>query len=135
MNSNNTDLKSQEKTDQKAKELSDKNAKSLVTRISETIRFQEWIDRLDKKDQKLDPAKRKKKWTIILCASFLLYLGSFIIFPKPAITHEPIQPVSEGNPEIEKNLKRKKSLSFEMPVDSFENALKQEIHEKLPEKK
>ena len=106
-----------------------KQSKNLVNRISEAIRFQEWIDRMDRKDQKLDPAKRKKKWTIILCASFLIYVISFFIFPKPAITYEPIQPVSEGNPDIAKTLKHKKSLSFEMPVDSFETILKQEIHE------
>ena len=112
-----------------------KNSKSLVTRISEAIRFQEWVDRMDQKDKILDPAKRKKKWMLILGVTFFLYLLSFFVFPKPAITHEPIQSVGEGTPEIEKNLKRKKSLSFEMPVDSFENALKQKIHEKLPEKK
>ena len=124
MKSNNEDM-----TSNKKKSETDKNTKSLVTRISETIRFHEWIDRMDQKDQKLDPAKRKKKWTIILCASFILYLISFFVFPKPAITYEPIQPVSEGNPDIAKTLKRKKSLSFEMPVDSFETILKQEIHE------
>lgn len=112
-----------------------KNSKSLVARIGEAIRFQEWIDRMDQKDKTLDPQKRKRKWMIILAASFLVYLLSFFVFPKPAITHEPIQSVGEGTPEIEKNLKRKKSLSFEMPVDSFENALKQEIHESIPEKK
>ena len=112
-----------------------KQSKNLVMRISEAIRFNEWIDRLDQKDQKLDPAKRKKKWTIILCISFLIYLISFLVFPKPVLIHEPIQPVSEGNPDIAKTLKRKKSLSFEMPVDSFETILKQEIHESIPEKK
>jgi len=113
-----------------------KDSKSLVTRISEAIRFQEWVDRMDQEDKALDPKRRKRKWMIILGASFLIYLLSFFFFPKPAITHEPIQPVSEGsNAEGAKTLKRKKSLSFEMPVDSFENALKQEIHEKLPEKK
>jgi hypothetical protein len=113
-----------------------KHKKNLVTRISEAIRFHEWIDRMDQKDKTLDPKRRKKKWTIILGASFLIYLLSFFVFPKPAITHEPIQPVSEdSNAQGAKTLKRKKSLSFEMPVDSFENALKQEIHEKLPEKK
>ena len=106
-----------------------------MIRISEAIRFHEWVDRMDRKDKILNPERRKKKWTIILGALFLVYLLSFFVFPKPEITHEPIQPVSEGNPEIEKNLKRKKSLSFEMPVDSFENALKQEIHESIPEKK
>lgn len=130
MNSKNTDI-----TNQKITNQADKQSQNLVTRISETIRFQAWIDRLDQKDQKLDPAKRKKKWTVILGASFLLYLISFFVFPKPAITYEPIQPVSEGNPDIAKTLKQKKSLSFEMPVDSFETILKQEIHEKLPEKK
>ncbi|HZL09806.1 MAG TPA: hypothetical protein VFC65_07395 [Prolixibacteraceae bacterium] len=112
-----------------------KQSRNFVMRISEAIRFHEWIDRLDQKDQKLDPAKRKKKWTIILFAAFLMYLFSFLVFPKPAITYEPIQPVREGSPGIAKSLKRKKSLSFEMPVDSFENALKQEIHESIPEKK
>ena len=113
-----------------------KNSKSLVTRISEAIRFQEWVDRMDQKDKILDPAKRRKKWMIILGASFLIYLLSFFVFPKPAITHEPIQSVSEGtNADGTKTQKRKKSLSFEMPVDSFENAIKQEIHESIPEKK
>jgi len=133
MDSNNTDLKGKQKTDQHADK--NKNSGNLVARISEAIRFQEWIDRLDQNDQKLNPAKRKKKWIIILCASFLLYLGSFLVFPKPAITHESIQPVNERNPDKAKALKQKKSLSFEMPVDSFENALKQEIHESIPEKK
>jgi len=112
-----------------------KQSKNLVMRISEAIRFHEWIDRLDQKDQKLDPAKRKRKWTIILGAAFLVYLISFFAFPKPAITYEPIQPVGEGNPDTAKSLKHKKSLSFEMPVDSFETILKQEIHESIPEKK
>ena len=110
-----------------------KNSKSLVIRIGETIRFQELIDKMDQKDKTLDPKRRKRKWALILGASFLVYLLSFFVFPKPAITHEPIQSVGEGTPEIEKDLKRKKSLSFEMPVDSFENALKQEIHEMSPD--
>jgi len=112
-----------------------KKSQNLVKRISEAIWLNEWINRLDQNDQKLDPAKRKKKWTIILCASFLIYVISFFVFPKPAISYEPIQPVSEGNPDTAKTLKHKKSLSFEMPVDSFETILKQDIHEKLPEKK
>lgn len=115
--------------------IENKKSKNLVSRISESIRIQEWIDRLDQKDKKLDPAKRKKKWIIILCASFLLYVISFFVFSKPVLTYEPIPPVSEGNPDITKTLKRKKSLSFEMPVDSFETILKQEIHESIPEKK
>ena len=112
-----------------------KKSQNLVKRISEAIWLNEWINRLDQNDQKLDPAKRKKKWTIILCASFLIYVISFFVFPKPAISYEPIQPVSEGNPDTATTLKHKKSLSFEMPVDSFETILKQDIHEKLPEKK
>ena len=112
-----------------------KKFQNLVIRISEAIRFQEWVDRLDQKDKKLDPAKRKKKWTIILCASFLIYLISFLVFPKPVLTYEPIPPGSIANPDTAKTLKHKRSLSFEMPVDSFETILKQEIHESIPEKK
>lgn len=128
MNLNNTDLTDQKKTDQRTEMKSNKNGERLIARISDTIRFHEWIDLMDQKDQKLDPAKRKQKWTIIMGASFLIYVISFFVFPKPAITYEPIQPVSKGNPEIAKALKHKKSLSFEMPVDSFETILKQEIH-------
>jgi len=112
-----------------------KQSKNLVTRINETIRFHEWIDRLDQEDQKLDPAKRKKKWAVILGVSFLLYLVSFFVFPKPKLIHEPISRLSEAKPDMGKTLKNKKSLSFEMPVDSFETILKQEIHESIPEKK
>ena len=133
MNSNHTDQL--EHTDPEKITKADKKSKSLIDRISEAIRFHQWIDRMDQKDKKLDPAKRKQKWTIILCISFLMYLLSFLVFPKPVLTHESIHPVSEGNPDPNKALKSKKSLSFEMPVDSFENELKQEIHEKLPEKK
>jgi hypothetical protein len=64
-----------------------------------------------------------------------MYLLSFVIFPKPVIIHESIQPVSEGNPDPNKVLKSHKPLSFEMPVDSFENELKKQIHESIPEKK
>ncbi len=133
MNSNHKDQK--EHTGQDKIKPADNKSKSLVARISETIRFHQWIDRIDQKDKKLDPAKRKRKWSIILCASFLVYLLSFIVFPKPVLTHESIQPVSEVNPKLNKTLKNKKSLSFEMPVDSFENELKKQIHESIPEKK
>jgi len=112
-----------------------KQSKNLVARISETIRFQEWIEWLDHNDRKLDPAKRKKKWAIILGASFLVYVVSFFVFPKPKLNHEPIPRVSEAKPDMGETLKNKKSLSIEMPVDSFETILKQEIHESISEKK
>ena len=92
MNSNHTNQI--ENTEKEKINLADKKSKSLVDRVSETIRFHQWIDRMDQKDKKLDPAKRKQKWTIILCISFLMYLLSFVIFPKPVIIHESIQAVS-----------------------------------------
>ena len=135
MTANATEQKSQEKTGLKSENPDAKKSGNLIMRITETIRFHDWIDHLDQKDRKLDPKKRKKKWTFILCAAFLVYLLSFLVFPEPVLTHEPIRPVSDGTPNLTDDLHRKKSLSFEMPVDSFENALKQEMNENLPEKK
>jgi hypothetical protein len=132
MNSNKTETSEAPRA---AREKKDQNVKSLVTRISEAIRFHQWIDRMDQKDQKLDPAKRKKKWGTILGSFFLLYLLSFFVFPKPGLDHKSIPMESGTHPDRRDTPDNKKSLSFEMPVDSFENALKKHVYESLPEKK
>ncbi len=135
MNSNNNDQNTPERIDQNEEIQNDKSETNLVKRIGETIRFHQWIDRMDQKDKKLDPAKRKKKWGLILGTLFLLYLSSFVVFPKPKLIHESIPMVNEINTKKREAPSSKKSLSFEMPVDSFENALKKHIHESIPEKK
>jgi hypothetical protein len=100
-------------------------------------RFSRLIGRLDSKDRNLDPGKRKRKWMYILAGLFFLYLASFLV-PTPELSHQSLEPVnpaaskddvSSGNPDS------RKSLTFEMPVDSFETLLKKQINEKLPEKK
>ncbi len=100
-------------------------------------RFSRLIKNLDSRDEGLNSVKRKRKWMDILAGLFFLYLVSFLI-PGPELAHRSLDPenaptpkdsVSSGNPA------NPKSLTFEIPVDSFENILKKSIHEKLPEKK
>ena len=101
-------------------------------------RLSRLINRLDLKDQGLDPEKRKRKWMYILVGIFVLYLLSFLI-PSPKLTHGSLadknkatarDSVSKGNTS-----NAQKSMTFEMPVDSFENILKKNIDEKLSKKK
>lgn len=106
------------------------------TEAKET-RLSRLIKRLDTQDEGMEPEKRKRKWMYILAMLFFLYLVSFLI-PIPKISHETLEP-EEANrkkaPVASPTDEAKKPLTFDMPVDSFENALKQQIHEKLPEKK
>ena len=101
-------------------------------------RLSRLINRLDLKDQSLDPEKRKRKWIYILAGIFVLYLLSFMV-PSPKLMHHALKAenksiandsVSKGNAS-----NAQKSLTFEMPVDSFENILKKNIDEKLSKKK
>jgi hypothetical protein len=112
------------------------NASGQSANENET-RFSSLIGRLDSKDRNLDPGKRKRKWMYILAGLFFLYLASFLV-PTPELSHQPLEPVHpavskdavpSGNPDSQK------SMTFEMPVDSFETLLKKQLHEKFPEKK
>lgn len=96
------------------------------------------IKKLDLKDQGLNPEKRKRKWMVILAGIFVFYLLSFLV-PSPKLLHHSLKAenksivndsVSKGNTS-----NAQKSLTFEMPVDSFENILKKNIDEKLSKKK
>jgi hypothetical protein len=135
MNSNHTNQT--ENTEKEKINLADKKSKNLVARISDAIHFNEWIDRMDQKDKKLDPAKRKQKWMIILAGLFFLYLLSFLI-PTPKISHQALQDEEKNGakaPVSSPTVETQKPLTFDMPVDSFETILKKNINEKLPEKK
>ena len=100
--------------------------------------FSRLIKRLDLKDQELDPEKRKNKWMVILAGIFVLYLLSFLI-PSPKLTHGSLADKNKAtakNSVLQGNSsKAQKSLTFEMPVDSFENILKKNIDEKFSKKK
>ncbi len=93
---------------------------------------------LDLKDQSLDPEKRKRKWMYILAGIFVLYLLSFLI-PSPKLTHGSLadkNKVTAKDSVLQGTSSRaQKSVTFEMPVDSFENILKKNIDEKLSKKK
>lgn len=101
-------------------------------------RFSQLIARLDQDDQGLDPEKRKRKWMVILAGIFVLYLLSFLV-PSPKLSHHSLK--AENKPMAEDSVlegntsNAQKSLTFEMPVDSFENILKKNINEKLSKKK
>jgi len=99
-------------------------------------RFSRLIKNLDTQDRGMDPEKRKRKWMYILAGFFFLYLASFLV-PTPELSHQTLEPVSATHPKDAdiSGTDSQKSLTFEMPVDSFENILKKQIHEKLPEKK
>lgn len=112
------------------------NAKS-PSRFKDVSQFTRMINNLDQQDKILNPKKRKRKWIFLLAGLFLLYLISFL-FPAPNLSHESIDSsLKTATPENfpEKILKNQEPMTFEMPVDSFENVLKKHLHEKLPEKK
>ena len=96
-------------------------------------RYMRWVNEMEEKERRMSPAKRKYKWLIVMCVLFLLFVSSFFLFPGPHISHEPVNPFSAtGKPDSD-SLKKERSMTFDMPVDSFEQYLKKEIHEKLPE--
>ncbi|MGV8092071.1 MAG: hypothetical protein AB2L24_09440 [Mangrovibacterium sp.] len=91
------------------------------------------VKKLDMQDKDLDPKKRKRKWIFVLSGLFLLYLISFL-FPMPELSHKPLGPeehalLKDTALPATPNSPAQKSMTFEMPVDSFENLLKQHIHE------
>ena len=99
-------------------------------------RFTRLIKNLDTQDRGLNIEKRKRKWIYILAGLFFLYLASFLV-PAPELSHQSLEPVKAATPKDAEisGPDSQKSLTFEMPVDSFENILKKQLHEKLPEKK
>lgn len=107
------------------------------SRFKDVSQFTRMINNLDHQDKILNPKKRKRKWIFLLAGLFLLYLISFL-FPVPKLSHESIWSVeTKVAPDTiaVKYQKNQEPLTFEMPVDSFENVLKKQLHEKLPPKK
>lgn len=116
-------------------QIDDKNVKSAMqSQFKDVSRFTRMINNLDQKDLALNPEKRKRKWIFVLAGLFLLYLMSFL-FPTPKLSHGSIQTTVVADTVSDKTLKNQEPLTFEMPVDSFENVLKKHLHEELPEKK
>ena len=95
--------------------------------------FTMWLSKMEETEKQLSPEKRLYKWAILMSILFLLFVVSFFLFPSPRISHQLINPMSATAVPTLDSLKKEKSLTFDMPVDSFEQYLKKEIHEKLPE--
>jgi hypothetical protein len=103
--------------------------------FKDVSRYTRWINRLDKLDENLNPAKRKTKWLFFMGTLFLSFALSFILFPAGKFRHEKLDgpALSTGQPAQKKPV----TSPFEIPVDSFENLLKRHIHEDnlhVPEK-
>ena len=95
--------------------------------------FTTWLSEMEETEKQLSPDKRLYKWAILMSVLFLLFVVSFFLFPGPRISHQLINPMSATAVPIVDFPKQEKSMTFDMPVDSFEQYLKKEIHEKLPE--
>lgn len=102
-------------------------------RFPDISRYTRWINEMQEKEQLLSPRKRKYKWLIVMTVLFLLFLSSFFLFPGPGISHQLVCPLPATREPDADTLKKKMSLTFDMSVDSFEQYLKKELHEKLPE--
>jgi len=112
---------------------------SKIPRIPEAPKFPDisrytrWLNEMEEKERRMSPEKRLYKWVILMAVLFLLFVASFFLFPVPKISHQPVNPMPEVSALNEDTLKKERFMTFDMPVDSFEQYLKKEIHEKLPE--
>jgi hypothetical protein len=104
---------------------------SDTPRTSTISRYTHWMNMMEDKERLMSPERRKHKWLIILTVLFLLFVSSFFLFPGPGISHQPLAPLSETGGSTADTLKKRMSLTFDMPVDSFEQKLKKQLHEKL----
>jgi|SRR5665647_2807873 len=96
-------------------------------------RYTRWLNEMEEKERLISPEKRLHKWVILMAVLFLLFVASFFLFPAPKISHQPVSALPDPGMTGFDTLKKEKSMTFDMPVDSFEQYLKKEIHEKLPE--
>lgn len=100
-------------------------------------RFIRMLSHLDSQDRELEPGRRKRKWIIILAALAVLFLLSFLL-PFPKLSYQKIEsgvPSRSADRTAVPEKEQTAQAGFEMPVDSFENLLKQHIHESIPEEK
>ncbi len=108
------------------------NQNKQETQFRDVSRFTRWINGLDEKDKLLRPQARKRKWIISLSSLFLLFVLSFIWFPGVEVKHKNL--TGKTPEEVTTLQKPAGTNALEMPVDSFEQQLKQKIHEDTSEK-
>ena len=105
---------------------------NTTPQFKDVSRYTRWINSLDEKDKELTPGKRKIKWTVVLVVLVTIFIVSIVFFPSVQLTHKNLS-VPPQEPLVRPG-KDKEGQGFEMPVDSFEQQLKNSIHENLPEK-
>lgn len=93
-------------------------------------KFDLWVQSADQDDKALSPVIRKRKWMLILSGLFVLFVASFVWNPMMELSGSGLKPLHEAETPAAENC-----LTFEMPVDSFENHLKRNINDHIPEKK
>ena len=101
--------------------------------LKDVSRFNRWVHQQDAKDQSLNPRVRKGKWIATLSVLFALFVLSFILFPSVKVRHKNLQGIRQKETPV--NPEANKTSPLEMPVDSFEQQLKQKINEDLLETK
>ncbi len=104
-----------------------------ANKLKDVSRFTRWVNGLDEKDKSLDPVMRKSKWIVITAFLFTLFGISFIWFPRGEVKSHKLTP-PQAVPQFNTTQSTGRS-AFEMPVDSFENQLKQYIDEGISDKK
>jgi hypothetical protein len=109
-----------------------KNSKKPTVPLKDVSRFNRWVHQMDAKDQSLNPGARKGKWIVTLSILFVLFVLSFILFPSVKVGHKNLDGTRQKKTPV--NPEANKTSPLEMPVDSFEQQLKQKIHEDNPEK-
>jgi len=114
------------------KSNSTKNKQHSTGPLKDVSRFNRWVNELDAKDQSLNYRARKGKWIATLSVLFTLFVLSFILFPSAEVKHEKMQGIWQEETPV--SIETTVPAPLEMPVDSFEQQIKQKIHEDLPEK-
>lgn len=103
------------------------NHSKTIPQFKDVSRFTRWMASLDMQDEGLSPAKRKTKWLLVLGTLLLAFVLSFVLFPSASMNHEKM-----GGPVLRHestSTDQQAAHPFEMPADSFENLLKNKIHE------
>jgi hypothetical protein len=109
-----------------------KNNQKSTGPLKDVSRFNRWVHQMDAKDESLNPWARKGKWMATLIILFTVFVLSFILFPLAEVKHKNLDRIQ--NEEIPVNPEVNRLSPLEMPVDSFEQQLKQKIQEDNPEK-
>lgn len=98
------------------------------TKVSWKESFQNWIRRREEEDGKLDPEIRKRKWGVILFFLLVIFLSSFLWTPILDFHNRKIStPITT---QEDQSTYKAPYKNYEMPVDSFEMQLKQNIYER-----